>query len=330
MSDITRRIAADLGLLEEWVGEAINNAPNNYKLIHIDKKSPAAVRRKEKRAICQPAVETKMIQRWLLATVFAKLPVSRVATAFEPGTSIVKNARIHRGGTFSVRADVKAFFPSIRVDDLVQVINSNSSKLPIWFVDPALELVIRKTCFLSNGRLPIGYPSSPKIANVVMHALDEQLHSAISADQVRYGRARLTRYADDYVFSSDLQGSSKAFVELLEYTFKSCPSPKLSLNPDKTKLMMKRSGTTLVTGLRVKPSGEIGVHAKYKDQIRLLLSLYSKRALRKEDLESLRGHLMFIRHSDPSLFTKLSLKYTSEIADLTARKDRLAALRLAA
>jgi RNA-directed DNA polymerase len=321
LPEVTKIIASDLGLLEEWVEAAINNAPNNYKLIHISKKSPAATKKRETRAIYQPAIETKMIQRWLVAALFSKLPISRIATAFEPGASILKNAQIHRKSAMTVRVDLKDFFPSIVAADLLKVISNSQGALAPWTRDPFLEMVIRKTCFLPDGRLAVGFPSSPKIANVVMYELDEILLAAIKSDPSKFGRCHLTRYADDYTFSTDIPGACGTFVTVIEAALGKCQSPKLRLNTLKTRRMSRKSGSTLVTGLRIKPSGEIGVHARYKDQIRLMLSLYAKGLLKKDDFRKLQGHLLYIRHSDPALFTRLSLKHTAEIAELTGRRE---------
>lgn len=146
-----------------------------------------------------------------------------------------------------------------------------------------------------------------------MYELDRLLVTLIRASPAQFGKAVLTRYADDFVFSTDLAGACSLFVSEVRRVFNECQSPRLALNLKKTKMMRRASGSTLITGLRVKPDGEVGVHASYRDSIRLLLSLYAKDKLNVEDVPSLRGHLAFIEHADPGLFTRLSFRYHRQI-----------------
>lgn len=330
MSRCVSKLAQDMGLLPEWVTEVVNNAPNNYKLLKIPKNSTRAGK-KEFRTIYQPAVESKMIQRWLLHACFSKLPVSSISTAFDRGSSILKNAQVHRTSKYSVRVDLKDFFPSIKSSDLRRVLVQNNDKLPDWAGDESTAELIEKTCFLPSGALPIGFPSSPRIANVVMFELDQMLVARVKSSIETFGIAALSRYADDYVFSTDRKGACTRFIEELTQLLRESRSPKLSVNTSKTRLMTRESGSTLITGLRVKPTGEIGVHARYKDEIRLLLHLFSSGRLKNEDLPTLRGHLSFVRHSDPGLYTRLARKFTKEIAALqTGREGASEDMKLAA
>ncbi len=51
----------------------------------------------------------------------------------------------------------------------------------------------------------------------------------------------------------------------------------------------------------------------------MLLRLYSTGRLKQEDISKLRGHLAFLEHADPALFTRLSFRYFEEIAKLRAK-----------
>jgi RNA-directed DNA polymerase len=239
-----------------------------------------------------------------------------IATAFEPGSSIVSNAKMHRNSRYSVRVDLSDFFPSIRLQDLIEVIKSNRIAIPDWALEPQVQRLFAGACFDRNMRLPVGYPTSPRIANLVMKKIDEQLISTIKSDVSKYGNAVLSRYADDFVFSTDMRGACANFVSALKFSLATTPSPVLRVNEKKTKMMSREGGSTLITGLRVKQNGQVGIHANYRDHLRLLLKLFAADLLKTEERQQLRGHLAFIANADPSLYTKLSFKYFAEIAKL--------------
>lgn len=143
----------------------------------------------------------------------------------------------------------------------------------------------------------------------------------LSHDIARFGHAVVTRYADDFVFSTDSRGACKEFLVELRSLLAATQSPRLSINEAKNRFMSRKGGTTLITGLRVNNDGDVGIHADYRDHVRLLLKLFSTNRLVPNERESLRGHLAFIEHADPGLFTRLSFRYYAEIAKLRGRPN---------
>jgi len=167
--------------------------------------------------------------------------------------------------------------------------------------------------------MPVGYMTSPAIANAVMLGFDQALELAITSDKDRFGDARISRYADDFIFSTNKAGACKEFLSAFLDLIAKTNSPKLTLNKSKTRFMSLRGGSTMVTGLRITQQGRVRVHSRYRDHVRLLLKLYSKNKLQKETLHELRGHLSYIEFSDPQLFTKISFRYHREISALRAK-----------
>ena len=312
MPDVIDRVSSELCFPPEAIGFALAAAQKSYRKLRIKKRSGGF------RILLQPAIETKMLQSWVALRILNHLPVHAISTGFEPGDSIVKNAQAHAESSYSVRIDIANFFPSIQLDDLLRVIERCQKLLPEWVGNKDVADFISKVCFDSNGRLPVGYPTSPRIANVVMHDTDLGLHSLVQMKPEVFGRAVLTRYADDFVFSTDRRGACARFVDEMRQYLGSVGSPKLSLNNDKTKFMSRRGGSTLVTGLRIKQDGQVGIHANYRDHLRLLLKLYTSKRLREADVPKLRGHLAFVEHADPALFTRLCYQYFAEIEALRA------------
>jgi hypothetical protein len=219
---------------------------------------------------------------------------------------------------YSVRVDLAAFFPSIRNNDLALALNAARNSRPAWVMEREVGPLIAKACFGRDGRLPIGYPTSPCIANAVMFEFDTKLSNIIATGSSRYGRAVLTRYADDFVFSTDKRGACHAFIDLLRELISKTTSPRLAINEAKTRYMSRPGGSTLVTGLRINQHGIVRVHPSYRDHVRLLLRLYSQGKLKADEHQKLRGHLAYVEHADPRLFTRLSYRYYEEIARLRA------------
>nr|WP_315597663.1 retron St85 family RNA-directed DNA polymerase [uncultured Cupriavidus sp.] len=311
--NIVERISNELSVPQSLLESALRLAHVRFRKIKVAKRSGGD------RIMIQPASQLKLIQSWLDARILSNLPISSIATAFEPGTSIVKNAQAHSKSNYSVRIDLSNFFPSIRSSDLRLALSTAREALPDWAFERDCDAVIRNACFDRADKLPIGYMTSPRIANAAMFALDTALETTVSRDSVRFGQAVLTRYADDFVFSTDKKGACNEFLTEMRGLLASTLSPKLSINESKTRFMSRKGGTTLITGLRVNNDGDIGIHANYRDHIRLLLKLFSTGRLVPTENESLRGHLAFVEHADPDFFTRLSFRYHAEIAKLRGR-----------
>ena len=244
-----------------------------------------------------------------------KLPVSSVATAFRKNSSVLTNAQIHRKALYSVRIDIESFFPSIKVNDLLRITREAQTLQTEQWTESDIGQLLAQACFDRDGRLPIGYPTSPDIANAVMYKIDTMLIDEIS-DRERYGVANLTRYADDFVFSTDKIGACASFLAHMQKMLATTFSPQLKINHKKTNFMSRKGGSTLITGLRITNQEAVTVHANYRDHVRLLLKLYQQGKLRTHEQNSLAGHLAYIEHVAPSLFTKLAFRYHSEIRSL--------------
>lgn len=310
MANLIELVSDEMGVPPKLIDDALRLAFTRFRKIHVPKRSGGF------RTIMQPSAELKLAHCWLNARVFSSLPISTAASAFHPGASIVKNANTHRWARYSVRIDLSNFFPSIRSADLVHVIQASSSSLPTGVAMADFVSFIRRACFDRDDRLPIGYPTSPSIANAVMFNFDNELIRLIREDSIQFGRAQMTRYADDFVFSTDKPGACSSFVEAARTLISKTESPRLKINDAKTRYMSRLGGSTLVTGLRINQDGNVRVHATYRDHVRLLLKHFSAGNLKPEERQKLVGHLAYIEHADPMLFTRLSYRYFEEIAQL--------------
>ena len=196
--DIAQAIQTAFGMGDAQFIRLIERAPYTYKVYQIPKKSGGV------RTIAQPAKETKLIQRWLIANVFDKLPIHESASAYKAGASIKLNAAAHVGGDYLSKFDFKNFFPSISERDICKHL---SEFLGDGLSAHEIVWIARVACiraFAGNERcLSVGAPSSPLLSNSVMFHFDSELNGWCKERNINY-----TRYADDLTFSSSMKNVS--------------------------------------------------------------------------------------------------------------------------
>lgn len=147
------------------------------------------------------------------------------------GLNIRDNAGRHVGATLLLKADIKDFFPSI-----------NKSRVEKLFVDLRVnsEVATQLTSFLTiDGKLPLGLPTSPIIANAICHGMDGDLSKLATNSDSTY-----SRYADDISFSTNatLPKAEAISVIVARYGFE--------LAKEKTRVS-KRGQNHYVTGLSI-------------------------------------------------------------------------------
>ncbi|MDO8267226.1 MAG: retron St85 family RNA-directed DNA polymerase [Moraxellaceae bacterium] len=300
-------MSKDLGITEDVIKSAILVARRDVKKFGIKKRNGGI------RDIFHPSKKLKVIQYWLIYNVFSKIPVHAAAAAYRPGLSILDNAKNHAANRFFLKLDLKDFFPSIKYADFIGILERwHKQEAPGWELDARAKEIIRLSCFYKNDTLPIGFPSSPVISNIVMNDFDIHITKLIVSSG-KYGKCVYTRYADDLVFSTNTKGACGGIFKEVSEAISSMSSPRLALNPSKTKIGSSSGGSALVTGLKVCEDGHVTIHRKQKDHVRLMLSLYCKGSLRDEDKRSLLGHLAYCRHVDPGFYSSLLRKYFKEV-----------------
>jgi RNA-directed DNA polymerase len=267
------------------------------------------------RIISRPSAELEVLQRWLTIRFFNEMDVHESAMAFRRGRSILTNAQFHAESLYFIRVDFSNFFPSIRYLDLDFALRKSIYTQKLLGEYPDAGNFIKRICFDAKLRLPIGYISSPAISNVVMFQFDVELEKLVKTNDSVLGHGKVTRYADDIVFSTDKKGGCAKFLELVRSLVKVRTSPSLSINEGKTTFSSRGGGSAIVTGLRVCNDSHITITRAYKDKIRLMLALRTKQTLCEEDVPILKGHLTYIRHVAPAFYSTLCAKYTGIIGD---------------
>lgn len=173
-----RELARRLGISEQELS-AIRPA---YREIRVKKRSGGT------RFLYEPSPELKKIQRCILHKLLKRLSVHESVHGFERGRSIVTNAQQHINKDIVISADLKDFFPKTQARRIKAYYTFTG-----WNQDAA-EILMRLTVW--NGGLPQGAPTSPRLANLVNHAMDARL-----AGLAKHRGGTYTRYADDLTFS---------------------------------------------------------------------------------------------------------------------------------
>ena len=295
-SDLISKISAELGMLPERVAHIIQTAPLRYKQFEIPKKTGG------KRLVAQPAREVKAIQRILMRHI--PLPVHSVAMAYQPGTSIKKNAQRHVGNKYLLKMDFSDFFPSILFEDVAKHIESI---FPQEFTEDAKELIARIYTWTPNRKPPlrlcIGAPSSPMVSNSIMFAFDESLNMLAKDNGVIY-----TRYADDLTLSTNAKNILAKFPQMIQIEVEKLNYPKIKINHKKT-VFASTAGNRTVTGVTLNSEGALSVG---RDRKRLVSSMYHRYVLgllNAEEVEKLFGLLSFINSIEPGFSDKLKIKH---------------------
>lgn len=114
---------------------------------------------------------------------------------YRPQRGIVSNARVHLGADIVLSIDVRKFFQSISRDRVERALSTLNTT-------PTDRDLLLDLAFVGTS-LPLGFQTSPVLANIAFHSTDELLAEFASSR-----RLALSRYADDLSFSGPGVGDS--------------------------------------------------------------------------------------------------------------------------
>lgn len=144
----------------------------------------------------------------LIKHVFSNIPINSSACGFVPGKSYYDFLLPHIHGYYFLRLDIKKFFHSISescIRDFLKQFFDDSKKGHSYSpFDIAYNAVTHQVSdknpnkeIRSKNILPIGFPSSPIISNIIFRKVDILIQKYCDDKFINY-----TRYADDMLFSS--------------------------------------------------------------------------------------------------------------------------------
>lgn len=223
-----KQLADCLKVRTELLYDISNNTENFYKIYTIPKKNGKL------RIIEAPVPILKYIQKIILRN-FLSRRVHPIATAFEQGDSIQKNAWIHRNQHAILKLDLKNFFQSITYKRVLRYFKRQG-------YSENIAVMLSHLCTL-NGHLPQGAVTSPRLSNLIQYNFDLNLYKYCYKNKLC-----VTRYADDITFSGNI--NKEVANEIIHYCEDRLSRINLQINKAKTKIIYKNQ-RQLVTGLVV-------------------------------------------------------------------------------
>ena len=288
---VIQKMSHDLLLDEKVIKSICAREQANYRRIKLPKG----------RIVWQPCAQLKSLQYWvadfLLENGVDPLPC---ATAYEVGSSIANNAKVHKKNNHVLRMDIRHFFPSITRDSISKYLSTVKCQVPLEKDD--IDFICAVVC--KQGSLVMGSPSSPMLANRIMIPVDQKIQDSLS----EYGQPFCyTRYSDDLFISSkhfiDTEIADQIESILMGYGFR--------INRSKTKFLGKGSNR-MMAGIAINQNKELSLGQKRKAQLRkALYDFCITQKPSQEQAYSLQGLIAFSRSIKPKYVSKMLVKYSS-------------------
>jgi hypothetical protein len=124
---------------------------------------------------------------------------SSASYAYRKKKNIVMCANQHLSSTVFFKTDIHAYFDSISEDRMLKRIY----RLHLVKLDRSVLAEITKACFY-QGRLPIGFVTSPVLSDIFLVTLDRKY--------AKNKNVVYTRYADDFIVSTSGENSHKKLI----------------------------------------------------------------------------------------------------------------------
>lgn len=267
------------------------------------------------REIYKPSKKLKAYHAFLNSFLFEHLPTNeRVAYAYRKGANPHRALLPHANSRAFYQTDLTKFFGSITTPLIRGVLSTNTT--PIIDLENYVDRVLELTTV--NGRLPIGFSTSPWISNACLKDFDDSLEELCQRRNLI-----CSRYADDIIISSqdrhDVCDLEDALSELLLAKL----GPEFKINQSKSKLTtIGRKVKAL--GMVILPTGQISIDMEVKKKVEYQLHFYTKDRARllkvfnhdmEAGLQQLAGHISHIYTADPNYLEKLRKKYGTTVID---------------
>lgn len=277
------------------------------------------------RTIYKPSQVLKEFHTFLNGFLLDHLPVNQsVSFAYRKGATLLQAVVPHARNRAFYQTDLERFFDSITsplIRSTLEGAVTPVSDLP-EHIDHILDLLT------IEGRLPIGYSTSPVLSNACLLDFDEQL-AAISRER----KWTYTRYADDIIISAHERHAIKNAQEVIESCLASKLGDGFTLNLSKSKLTTIGRKVKLL-GLVILPSGAVAIDRDLRNRIESWLHFYVTDRSRlgrifeeersegmEEGLQRLSGLVSYAHAADPHYLEKLRAKFGTTVVDSFLRRS---------
>lgn len=228
------------------------------------------------RRIDAPRVALKLIQKWLSIQLAKTYNPAEHVFGFISGRSHVDAARVHVNARWVFSVDIRDFFQTTPIRRVLDSLKE------IGFNEEGALLIANLTCL--NAHLAQGAPTSPTLSNICFAEMDSALLRI-----ARESRLRLSRYADDIVFSGTGEIPAQLQAQLVAL-FTNTP---WTLAEDKTSLAIAPKRLK-VHGLLVS-GNTVRLTKGYRNRLRAYEHLLTRGQISAEDLATIRGHLAYAK-----------------------------------
>jgi len=272
---------------QEYIEDIISNKEKHYITFRIPKRNGRF------RKIEAPDDALKELQTTINEKVFSIYKPHRIAHGFISNRSPKTNAEAHVGAKIIVEVDIKDFFPSIKKDRVIKVLEYLFVQKAGMFKSSAHKqeaIKVISELITHHDRLPQGAPTSPPFSNLSVLGMDKDLLKL----EEPYG-ATVTRYADDITMSSEYNVQLPQVIPELrkivtKYGFK--------LNNVKTRVI-RQNRRMLVTGVVVNEKPNI--RKDVRRSLRAKLHNYNRdhTPITQEEYQRIQGQIAWIKYLNP-------------------------------
>lgn len=215
---------------------------DNYKIIYIKKKN------KLRKLITYNGELKRHEHEFIVNKIKTVFSPSIFSKGYVEKESIYTNVGAHMYNNYFFKTDIKDFFSSINHKKLIEELYKE-----IYMVASAKDCrEIVERCSIYDKGLPLGFVSSPLLANIYLKRFDIKLYSKLKrlgCDNLIY-----TRYVDDIMISfKNTDESSKEIKKQIELILEKCLREYyLKVNYKKTKFIdFYRTGQVRLTGITI-------------------------------------------------------------------------------
>ncbi|WP_339085416.1 reverse transcriptase family protein [Hyphomicrobium sp. ghe19] len=261
-----RHLSVRAGVPYAYLREIVErNATRDYRLFRI-RKRPVRNQRLRYRIITVPEARLKKVQQWIDRHVLCAAEPDEASVAFTKRSSVYAAASIHCGARWMIKIDIRAFFESISERQVYHVFHEIGYQPLVAFELARLCTRLRRrapplkrwslgfdrryeiSAYINGqvGHVPQGAPTSPRLSNLVVRELDEDIRTIAASAGLTY-----TRYADDLTLSKTTDDFSRAAaVKVIRKIYRVLGAHGFAPNLAKTQIVPPRA-RKIVLGLLV-------------------------------------------------------------------------------
>lgn len=291
---IADRICFDLGMTNRQLLDLASSTTDKYHCFSAGG-----------RKIVAPQPDLKLVQCWISDYINTEFDIDLpYATAYEKGSSVCHNAKLHANSSHFLLLDICHFFESCTqkmVRNLFSggVYQSTSAASRLRLTADDVDLLVALSCY--RGSLATGSPCSPFIANRIMASFDHEIAAGLGEKFV------YSRYSDDICISSTEWINS---AEISTFVGSRLRQKSFDLNSDKTRCF-GRGYLRKITGIYLDCDGVLRLGPQRKAELKRLLYQALMRECDRNHAHRVLGHLSFCRQVEPDYYNALLAKYAS-------------------